>query len=373
MRVVIVTTSFSGGGAEFVALTWARWLAENGHDVRLATTTIHDNGRVPPGVRHIPLAGRTDPATVRSLRRMLAERADVVLALQSLPNLVAVAATRRGGPAVVVSERNITTREGEPTRLADRLKRRLARRWYRRADMTIAVSHAVAAELVSAYGVPGERIVVVPNPARHRAETRAPSKATAGTGRAVPLSLVLPMRLVPQKRVELAVQAAAVLRARGHDVQLVCFATRSASAAVDALATAAGVPLRSFGWVADWTIAAPPNSVALLPSYREGFGNVLVEAAAAGIPSVAVSNAYGVADALIPGVSGELAFVGTPDAVADAILAAGSVDMDRADDWTRRFSTQESGRLLVSALERAVQDRSRRSMAVQDRSRRSVL
>lgn len=358
IRVVIVTTSFAGGGAEFVARTWADWLARHGHDVRLATTTIHDNGEPGEGVRHIALDGRNPLLAVRSLRRLLRERADVVLAIQSWPNLLALAATvGRNRPALVVSERNITSREREPMRLPDRVKRWLALRFYRRADLAIAVSHSVAAELVSVYRVPGSRVLTVPNPAGQRAEARGSVVRAAASGDE-PVRLTLPMRLVPQKRAGLAVEAAAVLRERGVDARILCFGTQSGLGRLAADAEAHGVPLEAPGWVPDWVAATPLGAVAVLPSYREGFGNVLVEAAYAGIPSVAVSNSFGVADALVPGFSGELALVGTPEALADAVMTARKTPMRRVGDWTRRFSTDESGRLLLTALERAIDYRS---------------
>lgn len=354
MRIVIVTTSFAGGGAEFVARTWADWLARGGHEVRLATTTIHDNGEPGPGVTHVALDHAGPLRTIRSLRRMLDDPADVVLAIQSWPNLVALAACRgRARPALVVSERNVTSREREPLRPAERVKRRLALALYRRADLAIAVSHAVAAELVSVYRVPGDRVVTVPNPAGQRAEAR--SSLARPTPRADdPVRLTLPMRLVPQKRAGLAVAAAAVLRERGHDARILCFGTQSGMSSLAADAEAQGVPLEAPGWVPDWVAATPAGAVAVLPSYREGFGNVLVEAAYAGIPSVAVSNSFGVADALIPGVSGQLALAGTPEELADAVLAARALPMHRVSDWTPRFSTDESGRLLTVALRRAI-------------------
>ena len=43
-----------------------------------------------------------------------------------------------------------------------------------------------------------------------------------------------------------------------------------------------------------------------LPSHREGFGSVIIEAAAAGVPAVA-SRIYGITDAVIEGETGFLA------------------------------------------------------------------
>jgi glycosyltransferase involved in cell wall biosynthesis len=40
------------------------------------------------------------------------------------------------------------------------------------------------------------------------------------------------------------------------------------------------------------------SDVLCLPSYREGFGNVVIEAAATGVPSI-VSNIYGLSDAIV--------------------------------------------------------------------------
>jgi glycosyltransferase involved in cell wall biosynthesis len=49
--------------------------------------------------------------------------------------------------------------------------------------------------------------------------------------------------------------------------------------------------------------------VLCLPSYREGFGSVVIEAASVGIPAVG-SNIYGVTDAIESGVTGLLHIAG---------------------------------------------------------------
>jgi len=56
--------------------------------------------------------------------------------------------------------------------------------------------------------------------------------------------------------------------------------------------------------------------VLCLPSYREGFGNVVIEAGAAGLPVIATS-IYGVTDAVEEGVTGVLYEPGNTDALAE--------------------------------------------------------
>jgi glycosyltransferase involved in cell wall biosynthesis len=117
-------------------------------------------------------------------------------------------------------------------------------------------------------------------------------------------------------------------------------------AAVTQRAEARGVELRHHGWVEDWFDHCGDDAVLLLPSSREGFGNVLVEAAAVGVPSVAASEALGVADALVPGMTGELARSGTPADFADAVERATCLDLSYIDGWLQRFSMEESGLTL---------------------------
>ncbi len=56
-----------------------------------------------------------------------------------------------------------------------------------------------------------------------------------------------------------------------------------------------------------------------LPSYREGFGSTIIEAAAVGLPAVA-SRIYGISDAVEEGVTGILHLVGSDAEIADAML-----------------------------------------------------
>ena len=79
----------------------------------------------------------------------------------------------------------------------------------------------------------------------------------------------------------------------------------------------------------------------------------VAEAAARGVPSVAVSTALGVADAIIPGVTGELSLDDDPASIADAVEAAAGLDVHDVDAWLERFSADSSGALLEQTIDYA--------------------
>ena len=112
----------------------------------------------------------------------------------------------------------------------------------------------------------------------------------------------------------------------------------------------AGVDVVMHGWVRDWFDACPAGAVLLLTSATEGFGNVLIEAAAAGFRSVVSSRAMGAADAVVPGVTGELVVGDSVDAYAAAVVAASRETVGNVEPWLRRFSADSSGGILRDAL-----------------------
>ena len=78
-----------------------------------------------------------------------------------------------------------------------------------------------------------------------------------------------------------------------------------------------------------------------LPSYREGFGTVILEAAACGVPGIA-SRIYGVTDAVVDGVTGMLFAPGDTIALAAAMARL-------AGDPTARRALGEAARARVLA------------------------
>lgn len=72
------------------------------------------------------------------------------------------------------------------------------------------------------------------------------------------------------------------------------------------------------GFVHDTSRFYRAMDVLVLPSWREGFPNAVLEAAASGVPAVA-TNCTGSCDAVVPGVTGLLVPPGEPEAIYEAV------------------------------------------------------
>jgi len=107
------------------------------------------------------------------------------------------------------------------------------------------------------------------------------------------------------------------------------------------LAGSAASRMRFVGYTTQPETFLAASDVLCLPSYREGFGTVIIEAAAACVPAVA-SRIYGVTDALVDGETGLLFGPG------DAVELARVLGRILVDDALR-------GRLGAAARRRAMQ------------------
>ncbi len=132
-------------------------------------------------------------------------------------------------------------------------------------------------------------------------------------------------RLIPEKQVTLAVAAVALAARRIDGLQAVFFGDGPERAALDAAIAEHGLKdaVTAPGFAATETVEAEMRRAlcVLAPSRREGYGLVVVEAAARATPSVVVAGEDNAATELIEdGVNGAIAPRADPQAVADAIV-----------------------------------------------------
>ncbi len=177
---------------------------------------------------------------------------------------------------------------------------RVAPRVYR-GHRYVAVSAATRLELAG-LGVDPARITVV-----HNGTDLRPQPLARRSARPTVLAV---SRLVPHKRLDVAVRAVAALRAELPDLLLVIAGAGYAEPELRALVAELGlerhVELR--GWVDEETKhrLMAQAWVMAMPSLKEGWGLSVIEAAAHGTPSVAFRGAGGLAESIVDGETGLL-------------------------------------------------------------------
>jgi glycosyltransferase involved in cell wall biosynthesis len=179
---------------------------------------------------------------------------------------------------------------------------RLAPRLYRQARY-VAVSEATRQELVGLGVRPGAVTVVhngmaAPRPAVAVPRTPFPSICVLG-------------RLVPHKRVELALEAAARIRQHLPELRVVVAGQGYWEPRVRETVERLGLQdvVELLGWVDEETkqrVLASSWALAM-PSVKEGWGLAVLEAAANGTPTVAFRAAGGLRESVLHGTTGLLA------------------------------------------------------------------
>lgn len=173
---------------------------------------------------------------------------------------------------------------------------------YRRTR-TVAVSESTRAEMRSQLGW-RTPVALLPNGADPAPVDAEPLAVPPGRERIVALG-----RLVPHKRVELILQAVAALAEERPDVSLDVIGRGTERETLEALAVELGIEdrVRFCGFVAESEKHALLSGASLhvCASDVEGWGQVVIEASAHGVPTIA-RNVPGLRDSIRPGVTGWL-------------------------------------------------------------------
>lgn len=325
------------GGAERVSITLAEQFIKLGHELDFVLCWEKNdlNGIIPTSARVINF----DISRIREFpcpfaRHLRTEQPDAVIA-NMWPLTTACIAARsiaRSKARVVVCEHNMLSRayvSNGPVHAV--FMRRSIAALHPLADARVAVSSGVADDLAALSGIPRARFEVIHNPIAVRppvagAEAVVDTAWQGWRGKRI-LSVGT---LKQQKNQALLIRAFARL-VETVDARFMILGEGTLRGELEALTRRLGVADRVLmpGFYPDPAPFYRSADLFVLSSDYEGFGNVIVEALACGIPVVSTDCPSGPAEILDNGRYGRLVPVGDVDALAAAMHAALAADHDR--------------------------------------------
>lgn len=329
-RIAFVMADLGTGGIGKMRLHLTRELVERGLEVDLVLGRARGPylDQVDPRVRLVNLGTSHPwlilPALVRYLR---ARRPEVVICEKLRVNLAAHRASLLAGvrPRIYASIHGVLSHKLEGENLGEAKKRSKYRdidKTYPRNSGFITVSSGIGDDLVARFGVPRDKVHVVFNPVVTSAvlqRAREPLDHPWFIDKRLPVVIGVG-RLEPQKDFATLIRAVGALPA-GRSARLLILGEGSERPALEALVAELGLGdrVQLTGFVDNPYAYMMRSDVFVLSSRWEGFGNVIVEALALGIPVVSTDCPAGPREILGGGRFGHLVPIGDPDAMAGAI------------------------------------------------------
>jgi glycosyltransferase involved in cell wall biosynthesis len=338
----------AGGAEVFTHEVATRWAAR-GHDVTLLTSGFPGAAKSShvDGLR-IRRVGRLRSGTFHLLvqRELMRLRGFdlVVESVNTLPFLTPLWRSRLPPTITLVHQLAIDVWDAELPKPLAWLGRRIERRMFHlyRDVPVAAVSQSTKQDLARL----GVRNVTVIMPGRDE----APNELLGVRKESVPTFLFVG-RLSANKRPDHAVEAFRQIKSELPDAQLWLVGTgpleRQLAASLPDEATLLGRVSR-----ADLYERMARAHCLLVPSVREGWGLVVIEANSVGTPAVGY-DVSGLRDSILPGHTGALAPAGNPEALARSAIelvadAARFAETCReAKSWAERFSWEATASELI--------------------------
>jgi glycosyltransferase involved in cell wall biosynthesis len=367
-HIAFFIPNFGDGGVERNAINLTREYVSRGHSVDIVTFHAEQtmSSEIPEGAGFVDLgSGRTITATM-SLRSYLRRvRPDVLISAQAHANVAAVLATKLSftSTRLVLTERLALQAAWDSAAkrgLKDRMLPFFVRRFYPHANAVVANSAGTADQLAASTGLSRDSIDVIYNPAVWPGVEPAGQDAVDHPwfdSSQVPIICSVG-RFTPQKDFATLLNSFAVLRSRVES-RLVIVGAGPLLASLERLSEDLGISEDVWfaGYQANPYKFISKSAVLVMSSIYEGFGNVLAEAQALGIPTVSTDCESGPREILLNGEAGRLVPVGDFNAIADAVelsLSRDAATMAMVTEATRQISRFRVETLAGDFLERAL-------------------
>lgn len=351
-KIALYIPSMNGGGAERVMQTLANGLAEQGMKVDLILNVADGPylKDVSTKVNIIELKTSRALTSILPLTRYIREsKPDAILSAMNYINIIALLAVKFSGikTQVIISEHDnlSASLKNHKRPLFNSIIKALMFYYYRKADAIIAVSNGVAQDLANQLNLNTNKIITIYNPIItknliHNIKNPEPVYHDWLKNKTIPV-VIAAGRLTQQKGFDKLIQAFS--KARNQvDCRLIILGEGPLELSLRELISKLDLEenVELVGFVDNPYSWMLKSDLFVLSSVHEGFGNVLVEAMACGIPVISTDCPSGPSEILEGGKWGELVPVDDINSMSTAIVKVLTTPIDHIahDLETRAFT-----------------------------------
>ena len=316
-KILLYIHGLTGGGAERVWALLASGFAARGFDVVLATdfAATENVSYLHPSVRQIVLRGNHLTSTLRLWRLLRREQPDVIVSALSASNLKMVIAATLAGQLkrAIISYHGYTDTEPQPL---SRIGYFLTPILSRLAAATICVSDGLRDYVVSRWHAPADRTVRIYNPV----VTDGTPVASQEELEARPPVILASGRFIHYKNFPALVRAFAQVQPTTAQLHILGEGPERGNIEAEIRRSGLEDRVTLLGYRPHPWPHYEQARCFVLPSTKEPFGLVLVEALAHGLPAVATA-CHGPCEILTDGI-GQIVELGDEVALAQAMTRA---------------------------------------------------
>lgn len=345
-KILFVIPSLAGGGAERVLIYLLQYINRNSFCPILVIfhkTNAYAN-QLPKDVVTFNLNKKGPLDFFRLISRLSKiikrEEPDLILSFLTYTNyLTLIAKSYSGYKIPVILTEHSTLSKSLTNERFEYIKKRIILQFYPKAESIIAVSQGVKDDLIENFFPFHNRISFIYNSIDiERISNLAREKVHHPWLRNDIFLIVSAGRLTIAKNYPLLLKAIAVLKDQSN-VRLMILGEGEDRSMLERLGKELGIydRVNFTGFQSNPFKYIARATVFVLSSSWEGFGNVIIEAMACGVPVIATHCPYGPDEIITDGVNGLLVPVGDIDAMAKAILRL-------LKDETLRLNLVEAGK-----------------------------
>ncbi len=321
-RVFFIIPALHGGGAERVLLSILRYIDRSKFKPNLVLFVKKGEllSEIPPDIELVVLNSRW-LILIKLAKLLREEKPDAVVSFMWYANLMSLLAGLLGRikKGFIVCER-YGLENSEEGQLAEFMRRLAIRFFYPGASLVLINSKAMGQQMESISRIPSDKLSVIYNPIDIERVKELSEEHADIEEENVPLIIAIG-RLTSQKGFDILLKAFKIVHSDGIKSRLIILGKGEEEGRLKKLASELGIvdSVSLSGFVQNPYKYLVRSDLFVLSSLYEGFPNVLLEALALGVPSIATRCPTGPEEIITDGINGILVPPADEKALAEAI------------------------------------------------------